>query len=77
MKLNEAIYLRIAELARSRDLTVYKLAKFSGVPRSTISTMKVSKSIGTACIYDICEYLEISLTEFFTSPLFARENLMD
>lgn len=77
MKLNEAIFLRIRELANSHGLSVYKLAKNSGVPRSTVATMRINKSVGTASIYGICEYLEMTLCDFFRSPLFDRENLMD
>ncbi len=77
MKLTEAIYCRIKQLAKSNGLTVYALAKKSGVPRSTISTLTVSKSVGTATIYGICEGLEITLKDFFDSPLFDRENIID
>lgn len=77
MKLCEAIYCRIKELAKLNNMTVYALAKKSGVPRSTISTLTVSKSVGTATIYGICEGLEITLEEFFHSPLFDRENITD
>lgn len=77
MPLSEAIYKRIYELAKSKGLTFYALSQKSGVPRSTLSTLKSTKSIGTSIIYSICEGLEINLKEFFNSPLFERENLID
>ena len=77
MRLAIAIHTRILELAKENKLTIYALSKKSGVPRSTISTIPLSKSIGTAIIYGICEGLEISIKDFFNSPLFDRENLID
>lgn len=77
MNLSKAIQLRITELAAESGLSIYALAKKSGVPRSTISTITLSKSVGFAIIYAICEGLEITLKDFFDSPLFDRENLID
>ena len=77
MKLNEAIAARIRELCKERDMTQYKLYLASGVPQSTLSTILNCSfpSMKVRIIYEICEGLQISLEEFFTSPLFARENI--
>ena len=79
MKLNEAVSKRISELCAERKMTQYKLSMKSGVPQSTLSTiMKCSfESMKMRIIYEICEGFEISLEEFFSSPLFDRENLID
>ena len=79
MKLNEAVSKRISELCAERIMTQYKLSMKSGVPQSTLSTiMKCSfESMKMRIIYEICEGFEISLEEFFSSPLFDRENLID
>lgn len=77
MRLAEAIQARIIELAKKNKMTIYALSKKSGVPQSTISTLTSSKSVGSAIIYGICEGLEITLKEFFDSPLFDRGNLID
>lgn len=79
MHLNEAIALRIKELCRQKGLTQYALSMKSGVPQSTLSTIMscTFPSMKMRIIYEICEGFEIELKEFFDSPLFERENLID
>lgn len=79
MQLNKAIAERIKELMNERKLTQYALHKLSGVPQSTLSTIINCRFPGMKLriIYEICEGLEITLEEFFNSPLFSRENITD
>lgn len=79
MKLNEAVSKRIAELCAQRRMTQYALSLKSGVPQSTLSTIMncTFPSVKLRIIYEICEGLEISLGEFFDSPVFVRDNIMD
>lgn len=51
----------------------------SGVPQSTISTVIncTFDSMKMRIIYELCEGLEISVKDFFDSPLFTRENIID
>ena len=77
MRLVDAVSKRITELAERENISVYALAKKSGVPYSTITTMTLSKTTTLSTIYGICEGLEITIEEFFDSPLFERENLID
>lgn len=60
-------------------MTKYDLFKASGVPQSTLTSIKKKRS-GSAKIitlYWICEGFEISLEQFFASPLFNRENITE
>lgn len=77
MKLNEAIAARIRELCKERNMSQYKLHLVSGVPQSTLSTILNCSfsSMKVRIIYEICEGLQIGLEEFFSSPLFERENI--
>ena len=77
MKLNEAVAHRIKELLKERGLTQYQLYLKTGVPQSTLSTiMKCSyPSMKLRIIYEICDGLEITLEDFFSSDVFARENI--
>ena len=79
MKLNDAVILRIEELCLINKMTKYDLHKRSGVPQSTLTSIKKKRSgspkINT--LYAICEGFNISLEEFFSSPLFNRDNVMD
>lgn len=79
MKLIEAVAIRIRELCEEKNMTQYQLFKKSGVPQSTISTVLNCSysSVKIRIIYEICEGFEISLQEFFNSPLFERENIDD
>jgi len=77
MRLVDAVYQRIVELAKERTLNMNALANLSGVPRPTIVTMTRSTTVKLSTIYGICEGLEITLQDFFTSPLFASENITD
>ena len=79
MKLIEAVASRIRELCEDNNMTQYQLFIKSGVPQSTLSTILNCSypSVKIRIIYEICEGFEISLHEFFNSPLFDRENIID
>lgn len=79
MQLNDAVILRIEQLCLEREMTKYQLFLASGVPQSTLTSIKKkrSKSVKIITLYGICEGLNITLEEFFHSPLFARENIED
>lgn len=79
MKLNEAISRRLQEILISKDMTQYELFKKSGVPRSTIGNVINCSydSVKLRVIHEMCLGLEISISDFFTSPLFDENNLDD
>lgn len=79
MKLQDAIILRIEQLCLERNMTKYDLFKASGVPQSTLTSIKKkrSSSLKTITLYWICQGFEISLAEFFASPLFNPENIIE
>ena len=60
-------------------MTAYGLFIKSGVSQSTISDLKNMNNSGVniTIIYELCEGLEISVKEFFNSPYFERENIID
>ena len=63
---------RIMELCKSRNITVNTLANDAGVPPTTIYSMLNAKSRnpGIVTIKQVCDGLDISLREFFDSPIF-------
>lgn len=75
MRLVDAVYKRITDLVKERNITVGELATLGGVPRSTIVTMTRSSTVKLSTIYGVCEGLKITLQEFFNSPIFNRENV--
>ena len=72
MKTKEAVAQRILELCRERNIAVNALANISGVSPSTIYSMlnQKSQNPGVVSIKKICDGLEITVRQFFNSPLF-------
>lgn len=72
MRTKEAVAQRILELCRERNIAVNALANISGVSPSTIYSMlnQKSQNQGVVSIKKICDGLEITVREFFNSPLF-------
>ena len=77
MQLNQAVSVRLSQLLQEKSMTQYQLFMKSGVPKSTINnvirgnytTMKLN------LLHELCQGLGISLSTFFTSPVFDEENL--
>lgn len=77
MQLNQAVSVRLSQLLQEKSMTQYQLFMKSGVPKSTINnvirgnytTMKLN------ILHELCQGLGISLSAFFTSPVFDEENL--
>lgn len=72
MTLSNAIVTRIKELQKDENLTTNKLSTLSGLTQSTVRdiTYGVSKAPKINSLLHICEGFNISLKEFFDSPLF-------
>ena len=72
MRTKEAVAHRILELCRERNIAVNALANISGVSPSTIYSMlnQKSQNPGVVSIKKICDGLEITVRDFFDSPLF-------
>ena len=58
-------------------MTAYQLYMKSGVPKSTISNVLncAYDSVKLRIIHELCQGLEVDLTDFFSSPLFKEINL--
>lgn len=77
MQLNEAVSKRLTELLQHNQMTPYQLYIKSGVPKSTIGNILncAYPSMKLRIIHELCQGLDISITEFFQSPLFVEDNL--
>ena len=74
MRVNEAVKLRILELCQQNHITLNKLSTICGITQSTLNNI-VSRPNATttvSTIQKICDGLEISILEFFSSPLFEN-----
>ena len=72
MNTREAIAFRILQLCKERKITPNKLSTISAVPQATIKSILngESKNPGSVTIKKLCDGLEITLGEFFSTPEF-------
>lgn len=72
MELVEAVRNRILRLCGERNISINRLATLSALPPSSIKNILYSKSQNPklATIKMICDGLEITLGEFFSTPEF-------
>lgn len=77
MQLNQAVRLRILQLLNEKNMTQYELYQKSGVPKSTIGNVVncAYDSVKLRILHELCQGLEIELSEFFASPYFEESNL--
>lgn len=77
MQLNKAVSMRLEELLKERGMTQYQLYIKSGVPKSTIGNVINCSydSVKLRIIHELCQGLDIDISEFFCSPLFVEDNL--
>ena len=75
MNAKQAVSARILELCKQRGIAINALANSAGISPSTIYSILNTKSMnpGIVTIKQICDVIDISLREFFDSPIF--ENL--
>ena len=72
MTTKEAVAQRIIDLCTERNIAINALANISGVAPSTTYSMlnTKSKNPGVVSIKKLCDGLEITIRQFFDSPLF-------
>ncbi len=75
MNIGDAVRERILELCRERDISVNKLSNMCGVTQSTVNNIVSGRNNSTtiSTIKKLCDGLDISIGDFFSSPVF--ENL--
>ena len=74
MTLNEAIADRICEECKMRDISINRLANISGITQSTLNNIVhgSSKTPTVSTVKKICDGLEITMADFFSSPRFIQ-----
>ncbi|MBE6704369.1 MAG: helix-turn-helix transcriptional regulator [Ruminococcaceae bacterium] len=72
MNIGNATRLRIIELCCERNITLNKLSIISGITQSTLNNIISGRNNSTtiSTIKKICDGLEITIQEFFSSELF-------
>ncbi len=72
MTISEAVIKRLYELCNERQITINKLSTISGITQSTVSDIVngVTSSARMDTVKKLCDGLDISVRQFFDSPLF-------
>lgn len=72
MDTREAVAKRIRQLCKERGITPNRLSTISAVPQATLKSILggESNNPGVVTIKKLCDGLEITLGEFFTTPEF-------
>ena len=78
MNLNKAFALKLSKILAERKISKYKLEKETGITHSALRYIfnEVNKDVKFSSIVKVCEFLNISLSEFFNDELFNYENLI-
>lgn len=74
MTIGNAVRKRILELCNERKITINKLATISGVTQSTLNNIVSLRNNSTtiSTIKKLCDGLDITIQQFFESPLFIN-----
>ena len=72
MRVNEAVKQRILELCKEHHITLNKLSTICGITQSTLNNIVSGRNTTTtiSTIQKICDGLEITIVDFFSSSLF-------
>ena len=72
MDTRQTVAVRLVQLCASHGITVNKLASLSGVSPSTVKGILYGRSQnpGVVTLKKLCDGLEITLGEFFSTPEF-------
>lgn len=79
MTLSEAVALRLEELMEERHLTQYRLYRLTGVAQSTIGDIRLqrNKSVSLLILHELAQGMDMTLYDFFDSPLFKGNEITD
>lgn len=72
MNVKEAVVARFTEILKERNMRANELANLSGITPSTVYSMLDArrKEITINVIKKLCDGLDMTLGEFFSSPIF-------
>lgn len=74
MTLSDAIRKRIKYYLKLNNMTIWKLFKASGIPRSTLCSFMngTTELIKLDTLLHVCEGFNITLIDFFSDPMFKE-----
>ena len=77
MKVSKAISIRIREIIKEKNLTLYRIEKVACIPHATMMGIVNAKreSCNVKTLILIIRTLGLTVSEFFDDPMFEREDL--
>ena len=77
MKLNKAFAMRLSKILTERNISKYRLEKETGLTHSALRYIfnEVNTDVKFSTIVKVCNFLKITLSDFFYDDLFKLENL--
>lgn len=77
MKLSTAVALRVSNILREKGMSQYRLEKITAIPHNTMKTLMTerNKGVNLKTVMQIIRGLEMTTAEFFSDPIFEREDL--
>ena len=77
MDLNKAFALKLSKLLQENNVSKYKLEKETGLTHSALRYIfnEVNKDVRFSTIVKVCNFFNLSLSEFFNDEIFNLENL--
>lgn len=74
MRIKQAIVQRFQQLCKERSIKYNELATMSGVTPSTVYSMMddTRKDLSVITVKKLCDGLNITITEFFSAPIFEE-----
>ena len=79
MDVSTLVRYKIKRLIKEKKITMYQLAQYSDIPYSTLKSIIYSQSNSTSIdnIYRICNGLDITLEEFFSTEEFKAPHTIN
>ena len=74
MRIKQAIVQRFQQMCKDRNIKYNELATLSGVTPSTVYSMMDDKrkDLSVITVKKLCDGLDITITEFFSAPIFEQ-----
>ena len=74
MRIKPAIVQRFQQLCKEQNIKYNELATMSGVTPSTVYSMmdNTRKDLSVITVKKLCDGLNITITEFFSAPIFEE-----
>ena len=79
MTTSECVSLRIREVLNKKQMSIYKLEQISCISHSTMKALlnNVNNSCNLKTLFLIIQQLEMTVLDFFNSPLFENLDNID